>query len=123
MQIYELSSFKIKAVESATPDTWILEKSLDGKTFEPWQYFAVDDSECLNRFNLTGQNANYIFKNDNEVICSTAYPESTRLKYGEIKVHLADGRPSANSTISIELLNFVLARHIRVRLQGKLKLI
>lgn len=79
----------------------------------------MDDSECLNRFNLTGQNANYIFKNDNEVICSTAYPESTRLKYGEIKVHLADGRPSANSTISAELLNFVLARHIRVRLQGK----
>ena len=80
----------------------------------------MDDAECLSRFNLTGQNANYIFKNDNEVICSTAYPESTKLKYGEIKVML--GRPSANTSLSTEMMSFALARHVRVRLQGKLLL-
>jgi hypothetical protein len=31
----------------------ILERSIDGKNFEAWRYFA-DDDDCMERYNLTG---------------------------------------------------------------------
>ncbi|KAG7269220.1 hypothetical protein CRUP_037920 [Coryphaenoides rupestris] len=31
---------------------WILERSLDGVNYDPWQYYAITDTECLTRFNL-----------------------------------------------------------------------
>lgn len=84
-----------------------MEKSQDGKQFEAWQYFGVDEEDCMSRYNLSGkiismfwgnlinvnpliagQNANYIFKNDKEVICSTEFSETARVKYGEAKVML-----------------------------------
>lgn len=68
---------------------------------------------------MTGRNANYIFKNDKEVICNTEFSESTRLKYGEAKFVVLDKRPIEQLTP--DLINFTLARFIRVRLQGMLK--
>ena len=53
-QVYEIFSFKIKSAESATPTAWILEKSQDGKQFEAWQYFGVDEEDCMTRYNLSG---------------------------------------------------------------------
>jgi laminin alpha 1/2 len=72
---------------------------------------------------MPGHNTNYIFKNDNEVICSTEFAEITRLKYGELKVVLYNERPSANSSFSPDLLQFSLTRHIRVRFQGELNFV
>lgn len=53
-QVYEIFSFKIKSAESAIPKAWILERSIDGKHFEPWQFFAADDDDCMSRYNLSG---------------------------------------------------------------------
>lgn len=53
-----------------------------------------------------------------EVICSTEFAETSRLKYGETKFVLSQ-RPI--DSLTSELLNFTLARFIRVRLQGMLK--
>lgn len=53
-QVYEIFSFKIKSAESAIPKAWILERSLDGDNYEPWQFFAVDDADCMSRYNLSG---------------------------------------------------------------------
>lgn len=66
---------------------------------------------------LTGRNANYIFKHEKEVICSTEFSESTRLKYGEAKFAMLNQRPI--ETLTPDLINFTLARFIRVRLEGK----
>ncbi|CRK93554.1 CLUMA_CG007087, isoform A [Clunio marinus] len=116
---YEIFSFKIKSAESAIPKAWILERSIDGNNYEPWQYFAADDADCMSRYNLSGRNANYIFKDEKEVICSTEFSESTRLKYGEAKFLVLNQRPMESLTSN--LINFTLARFIRVRLQGMLK--
>lgn len=53
-QVYEIFSFKIKSAESAIPKAWVLERSTDGFSYEPWQYFAVDDDDCMSRYNLAG---------------------------------------------------------------------
>lgn len=116
--MYEIFSFKIKSAESAIPKVWILEKSIDGASYEPWQYFAISDDDCLRRFNLESHNANYIFNNEREVICSTEFAESSRLKYGEAKFVVLKDRPMVDGFITAELMNFTLARYIRVRLQG-----
>lgn len=66
----------------------------------------------------TGRNENHIFNNDKEVICMTELSEPTRLKYGESKfVVLSENRPIEFLTPNI--VNFTLARFIRVRLQGE----
>lgn len=115
--MHEISWFKIKSAESAIPKAWVLERSIDGETYEPWQFFAVDEDDCQARFGLPASNANDIFKNEREIICSTEFSGSKRLKYGEAKFVVLDQRPS--EAVSPELLNFTLARFVRIRLQGK----
>ena len=83
----------------------------------------ADDVVTYAIFNLlmdssTGRNENYIFKNDKEVICITEFSEQTRLKYGETKfVVLNEQRPI--EFLTPDIVNFTLARYLRVRLQGK----
>lgn len=105
----------MRAAISPLPAAWALEKSTDGKVYSAWQYFAADDDECRERFGLAAHSANYIFKNDSEVICSTQFSSVDPLESGELNLSLISGRPSEKTT-SQELLNFTLARYIRIRL-------
>lgn len=73
----------------------------------------------LNLLTSTGRNSNYIFKNKKEVICSTEFSDSTRLKYGETKFVVLSQR--LIDSLTPDLLNFTLARFLRIRLQGLLK--
>ncbi|XP_058446853.1 laminin subunit alpha-1 isoform X1 [Malaya genurostris] len=114
-QIYQVVFFTLRAAISPLPASWALEKSTDGKVYGAWQYFAADDDECRERFGLPAHTANYIFKNDSEVICSTQFSSVDPLETGEINLSLITGRPSEKTT-SQELLNFTLARYIRIRL-------
>lgn len=103
-----------------------MEKSIDGDIFEPWQYFAVDDVDCLARYSLPGRNANYISSFVGEVTCTTQYSESIRLKYGEAKFVVMPQRvvesASINGAAAADVFNnFTLARFIRIRLQGLVK--
>ncbi|KAK7893585.1 hypothetical protein WMY93_022737 [Mugilogobius chulae] len=52
-QIFQVAYIIIKAANSPRPGNWILERSLDGVSFEPWQFYAISDSECLTRYNIT----------------------------------------------------------------------
>lgn len=63
---------------------------------------------------MSGQNANYVFRGDDEVICSMEYAESTKLRKGEVKFTT---RPS--DSLSPEIVNFTLARYVRIKFQGK----
>lgn len=36
----------VKAGIAPRPGTWVLERSLDGLLWEPWQFFATHDSDC-----------------------------------------------------------------------------
>ncbi|XP_053314949.1 laminin subunit alpha-2 isoform X2 [Spea bombifrons] len=117
-QVFQIAYIIIKAANSPRPGNWILERSLDGVSFMPWQYYAITDSECLNRYNIFphvggGQPS---FTRDDEVICTSYYSNIHPLENGEIHTSLITGRPSAEDP-SETLLNFTLARYIRLRLQ------
>ncbi|XP_029004531.1 laminin subunit alpha-1 [Betta splendens] len=115
-QIFQVAYIIIKAANSPRPGNWILERSLDGVTFDPWQYYAISDSECLSRYNITPRLGSPTYRNDTEVICTSYYSRLNPLEHGEIHTSLINGRPSSADPSS-RLLNFTSARYIRLRLQ------
>lgn len=68
---------------------WILERSLDGVSFEPWQFYAISDSECLYRYNITPRLGPPTYKSDTEVICTSYYSRLNPLEHGEVRLALA----------------------------------
>uniref|UniRef100_A0A3B3UM96 Laminin, alpha 1 n=1 Tax=Poecilia latipinna TaxID=48699 RepID=A0A3B3UM96_9TELE len=115
-QIFQVAYIIIKAANSPRPGNWILERSLDGVTFDPWQYYAISDSECLHRYNITPRFGPPTYRSDTEVICTSYYSRLNPLEHGEIHTSLINGRPGADD-LTPDLLNFTSARFIRVRLQ------
>ncbi|XP_067434354.1 laminin subunit alpha-1 [Thunnus thynnus] len=115
-QIFQVAYIIIKAANSPRPGNWILERSLDGVTFDPWQFYAISDSECLSRYDITPRLGPPTYKSDTEVICTSYYSRLNPLEHGEIHTSLINGRPGADDLTS-DLLNFTSARYIRLRLQ------
>uniref|UniRef100_UPI0037E85A5F laminin subunit alpha-1 n=1 Tax=Semicossyphus pulcher TaxID=241346 RepID=UPI0037E85A5F len=115
-QIFQVAYIIIKAANSPRPGNWILERSLDGVTFDPWQFYAISDSECLTHYNVTPRLGPPTYKSDKEVICTSYYSRLNPLEHGEIHTSLINGRPGADDLTS-DLLNFTSARYIRLRLQ------
>uniref|UniRef100_A0A8C5PK68 Laminin subunit alpha-1 n=1 Tax=Leptobrachium leishanense TaxID=445787 RepID=A0A8C5PK68_9ANUR len=115
-QVFQVAYIIIKAANSPRPGNWILEHSLDGIDFMPWQYYAISDSECLSRYNVTPRLGTPTYKRDDEVICTSFYSRLVPLEHGEIHVSLINGRPSADDP-SPTLLDFTSAKFIRLRLQ------
>ncbi|KAM4605993.1 laminin subunit alpha-1 [Polymixia lowei] len=115
-QVFQVAYIIIKAANSPRPGNWILERSLDGVNFDPWQYYAISDSECLTRYNITPRLGPPTYKRDDEVICTSYYSKLVPLEHGEIHTSLINGRPSADD-LTPELLDFTSARYIRLRLQ------
>ncbi|KAM9332589.1 laminin subunit alpha-1 [Pholidichthys leucotaenia] len=115
-QIFQIAYIIIKAANSPRPGNWILERSLDGVTYDPWQFYAISDSECLTRYKITPRLGPPSYKTDTEVICTSYYSRLNPLEHGEIHTSLINGRPGADDLTS-DLLNFTSARYIRLRLQ------
>ena len=57
----------VKAAISPRPGTWVLEKSLDGATFTPWQYYVITDSDCMRQFGVPAIVGVPKFTRDDEV--------------------------------------------------------
>ncbi|KAG8444246.1 hypothetical protein GDO86_009434 [Hymenochirus boettgeri] len=115
-QVFQIAYIIIKAANSPRPGNWILERSLDGVNFKPWQYYALTDSECLTRYNVKPHSVQSSYSKDDEVACTSHYSKIHPLENGEIFTSLIIGRPSAEDP-SPELLEFTSARYIRLRLQ------
>ncbi|XP_073796608.1 laminin subunit alpha-1 isoform X1 [Danio rerio] len=115
-QVFQVAYIIIKAANSPRPGNWILERSLDGVNFQPWQFYAISDTECLTRYNITPRIGPPTYKRDDEVICTSYYSRLVPLEHGEIHTSLINGRPSADD-LTPELLEFTSARFIRLRLQ------
>ncbi|XP_077592476.1 laminin subunit alpha-1 [Stigmatopora nigra] len=115
-QVFQVAYVIIKAANSPRPGNWILERSVDGVSFQPWQFYAISDSECLSRYNVTPRLGAPTYKGDTEVICTSYYSRLEPLEHGEIHTSLINSRPGAEDLTS-ELLNFTSARFIRLRLQ------
>ncbi|KAL2085445.1 hypothetical protein ACEWY4_018765 [Coilia grayii] len=116
LEVFQVAYVIIKAANSPRPGNWILERSLDGVDYTPWQYYAISDTECLTRYNITPRLGPPTYKKDNEVICTSYYSRLEPLEHGEIHTSLIIGRPSADDPTP-ELLEFTSARFIRLRLQ------
>ncbi|KAL7984390.1 hypothetical protein Chor_002960, partial [Crotalus horridus] len=115
-QIFQVAYIIIKAANAPRPGNWILERSMNGIEFRPWQYYAISDTECLTRYNVTPRLGPPTYKKDDEVICTSYYSKLVPLEHGEIHTSLINGRPSADDP-SPTLLEFTSARYIRLRLQ------
>ncbi|KAM9826836.1 laminin subunit alpha-1 [Neosynchiropus ocellatus] len=115
-QIFQVAYIIIKSANSPRPGNWILERSVDGVNFDPWQFYALSDSECLSRYNMTPRLGPPTYKSDTEVICTSYYSRLNPLEHGEIHTSLINGRPGADDLTS-DLLDFGSARYIRLRLQ------
>ncbi|XP_028295898.1 laminin subunit alpha-2 isoform X3 [Gouania willdenowi] len=115
-QVFQIAYVIVKAANSPRPGNWILERSIDGLTFEPWQYYAITDTECLTRFNIYPKTGPPSYARDDEVICTSFYSKIHPLENGEIHTSLINGRPSADDP-SPTLLNFTSARYIRLVFQ------
>ncbi|XP_039520340.1 laminin subunit alpha-2-like, partial [Pimephales promelas] len=115
-QVFQIAYVILKAANSPRPGNWILERSLDGETFMPWQYYAITDTECLTRFNINPKTGPPSYTHDEEVICTSFYSKIHPLENGEIHTSLINGRPSADDP-SPMLLNFTSARYIRLQFQ------
>lgn len=61
-----------------------MERSIDGVTFEPWQYYAITDTECMTRFNIIPRRGNPSYTRDDEVICTSFYSKIHPLEDGEV---------------------------------------
>ncbi|XP_055362120.1 laminin subunit alpha-2 isoform X6 [Betta splendens] len=115
-QVFQIAYVIVKAANSPRPGNWILERSVDGVTFDPWQYYAITDTECLTRFNINPRKGPPSYTRDDEVICTSFYSKIHPLENGEIHASLINGRPSAEDP-SPTLLNFTSARYIRLVFQ------
>lgn len=116
-QVYQVAYVIIKAANSPRPGAWILERSLDGVNYFPWQYFAPNDKECMERYGIPSRKGKPYYMTDSEVICTPFYSKLNPTDNGEIHVSLVHGRPGANET-NPELLEFTKARFVQLRLQG-----
>uniref|UniRef100_A0A8C0Q579 Laminin subunit alpha-2 n=1 Tax=Canis lupus familiaris TaxID=9615 RepID=A0A8C0Q579_CANLF len=115
-QVFQIAYVIVKAANSPRPGNWILERSLDGVDYRPWQYHAVTDTECLALYNIYPRTGPPSYAKDDEVICTSFYSKIHPLENGEIHISLINGRPSADDP-SPELLEFTSARYIRLRFQ------
>ncbi|XDC67068.1 hypothetical protein R6Z07M_018250 [Ovis aries] len=115
-QVFQVAYVIIKAANAPRPGNWILERSVDGVEFSPWQYYAVSDTECLTHYNITPRRGPPTYRADDEVICTSYYSRLVPLEHGEIHTSLINGRPSSDD-LSPKLLDFTSARYIRLRLQ------
>ncbi|XP_060679811.1 laminin subunit alpha-1 [Hemiscyllium ocellatum] len=115
-QVFQVAYVIIKAANSPRPGNWVLERSIDGVEFTPWQYYATSDTECLTRYNIAPRIGPPTYKRDDEVICTSYYSRLVPLEHGEIHTSLINGRPSADDP-SPTLLAFTSARYIRLLLQ------
>ncbi|KAK4880835.1 hypothetical protein RN001_008981 [Aquatica leii] len=116
-QVYQVAYVIIKTANSPRPGAWILEKSLDGENYVPWQYFARSDRECFDRYGIVATKGKPHYFTDSEVICTSYFSKLTPLENGEVHTFLIQGRPGANES-SPELFEFTKARFVRLRFQG-----
>ncbi|CAD5206351.1 unnamed protein product [Bursaphelenchus okinawaensis] len=114
-QEYQVAYVVVKSGISPRPGTWVLERSLDGVNYTPWQYYARHDAECMREFGVPASVGVPRYATDTEVICTSQFSRLDPMERGEIYTSLVTGRPSADHP-SDELQQFTRARYVRLRL-------
>lgn len=76
----------MKAANAPRPGNWILERSLDGQTYSPWQYFAMTDRECVELYGIRATVGVPTVLGDDQVICTSRYSRLDPLEDGEVSL-------------------------------------
>ena len=113
-KVFQVGYILMQSGISPRPGNWILERSLDGVEWAPWQFFAVSDEECWRAFGVEPRRGKPSYRYDDEVICTSYFSALDPVQNGEIHVSLVNGRPGASGP-SRTLTEFTLARYIRIR--------
>ena len=113
-KVFQVGYILMQSGISPRPGNWILERSLDGVEWAPWQFFAVSDEECWRAFGVEPRRGKPSYRYDDEVICTSYFSALDPVQDGEIHVSLVNGRPGASGP-SRTLTEFTLARYIRIR--------
>ncbi|CAA9998731.1 unnamed protein product, partial [Nesidiocoris tenuis] len=114
--VYQILHVRVRAGPSPRPGNWILEKSIDGIEYLPWQYFAVSGDECLARYGARPTHPAHILRIPGRPPCVTAFSKVTPFEGGEINVGLTQGWPNG-SLASPEMAFHTSARFIRIKIQ------
>ncbi|XP_050712288.1 laminin subunit alpha-1-like isoform X2 [Eriocheir sinensis] len=115
-QVYQVAYVIVKSALSPRPGNWVLERSIDGREYKPWQYYALSDAECSSWFGVPATRGRPAYTSDTQVICTSYFSRLNPLEGGEIHTSLVNGRPGAPGP-SKQLLEFTEARYVRLRLQ------
>ena len=83
-QTYQVAYVIVKAANTPRPGNWILERSLDGVTYIPWQYYAISDSHCSRLYGVPPTRGIPHYWHDDDVICTSRYSKLNPLKNGEV---------------------------------------
>lgn len=85
VQEYYIWNVIIKCAISPRPANWILERSIDGTDFSAWQYFAVNEEDCWQRYGVPAAPSSNVIVADNETLCTTAYSKIKPYKNGQVR--------------------------------------
>lgn len=104
----------LRSHKNHRPGNWILEKSLDGASFEPWQYHATSNMDCWEAYRVNPTAGRPTYQTDDQVICTSffAAPGINQEAYFQTK----KGRPGEHSNAE-SLRKFMRARYIRIKMQ------
>lgn len=83
LQVYQVLHVRIRAGPSPRPGNWILERSVDGKVYKPWQYFAVTSEECWSRYGLK-PSFQPLIRHHHQPVCTHAFSKVTPVDSGEV---------------------------------------
>ena len=89
-QIYQVAYVIVKAANAPRPGNWILEKSVDGIEYKPWQYFAINDEDCEKLYNVKALKGKpkYDYLRDDEVRCTSYFSKLNPLENGEVHLYI-----------------------------------
>ena len=116
-KIYQVAYIILIAGVSPRPANWVLERSLDGVSWQAWQYHAQSDEQCWLLYGMEPRKGKPSYKEDDEVICTSFYSSLKPLEGGEVSISLVNERPGEQGP-SRTLIEFTKARFIRLRFQG-----
>lgn len=82
-RIFQVDYILMQAGPSPRPLNWILERSLDGVEWAPWQFFAGSDDECWHAFGIEPRRGKPEYRYDDEVICTSYFSKLDPIDNGE----------------------------------------
>ena len=83
-KVFQVGYILMQAGISPRPGNWILERSLDGVEWAPWQFFAISDEECWRAFGVEPRRGKPAYRYDDEVICTSYFSAVDPIENGEV---------------------------------------